>query len=91
MGIKQYHLLVKGRVQGVGYRVSTAEKARQLGLVGWVRNLADGRVEICIEADAEQLQQMMDWARQGPRFAEVTHIDLSENDAISGFIDFDIR
>lgn len=91
MGIKQYHLLIKGRVQGVGYRVSAAEKARQLGLVGWVRNLADGRVELCIEGEAEPLQEMIDWAHQGPRFAEVTHIDLSENDSISNFLNFDIR
>jgi acylphosphatase len=91
MGIRQYHLLIKGRVQGVGYRVSAAEKARQLGLVGWVRNLADGRVEICIEGDTEQLLLMVDWAHQGPRFAEVTHIDISEKDSISGFLDFDIR
>lgn len=91
MGIKQYQLLIKGRVQGVGYRVSAAEKARQLGLVGWVRNLADGRVELCLEGDTEQLQQMIDWARQGPRFAEVTHLDISEKDRISGFLDFDIR
>lgn len=91
MGIKQYQLLIKGRVQGVGYRVSAAEKARQLDLVGWVRNLADGRVEICIEGDTEKLQEMIDWAWQGPRFAEVTHIDLSEKAAISGFLDFDIR
>lgn len=91
MGIKHYQLLIKGRVQGVGYRVSAAEKARQLGLVGWVRNLADGRVELCIEGEQDLLQQMIDWARQGPRFAEVTHIDISEKDHISGFIDFDIR
>jgi acylphosphatase len=91
VGIKQYQLLIKGRVQGVGYRVSAAEKARQLDLVGWVRNLADGRVELCIEGEQEPLQQMIDWARQGPRFAEVTHIDLSEKDSISGFLNFDIR
>jgi acylphosphatase len=91
MGIKQYQLLVKGRVQGVGYRASAAEKARQLGLVGWVRNLADGRVELCIEGETEQLQQMIDWARQGPRFAEVSDIELSEKDTVSGLIDFDIR
>ncbi len=91
MGIKQYHLFISGRVQGVGYRLSAYDKGRQLGLTGWVRNLPDGRVEMLIEGPEEKLQHMVKWAEIGPRFADVTNIELLEQ-ALSGeFNDFQIR
>lgn len=89
--IKRYHLIISGRVQGVSYRVSAWEKARQLGLSGWVSNLRDGRVEMIIEGEQEQLDQMTDWAAEGPRFAKVSHIDLTEETAAADFADFQIR
>lgn len=91
MAIKQYHLIVSGRVQGVSYRISAWEKAQQLNLAGWVRNLSDGRVEIMIEGEAAMLDQMTVWAGQGPRFANVTNVDVSENAASGEFSDFEIR
>jgi acylphosphatase len=91
MGIKRFHLTISGRVQGVSYRMSAWEKARQLGLTGWVRNLSDGRVEMEIEGDAQQLQQMTDWAWQGPRFAEVSHVEISEITVSGEFSEFNIR
>ena len=48
MALKQVHLIVRGRVQGVFFRAATQREARRLGLTGWVRNRPDGSVEICI-------------------------------------------
>ncbi len=72
----QYHLLIDGRVQGVGYRYSTRWAAENLGLTGWVKNLADGRVEILAEGNEVALDQLVIWAKQGPRFAKVDHVVL---------------
>lgn len=91
MGVKRYHLIISGRVQGVSYRISAWEKAQQLDLTGWVRNLSDGRVEIVIEGEGHVLDQMTAWAGEGPRFANVTNIDVSEKDATGEFSDFEIR
>jgi acylphosphatase len=91
MGIKQYHLMISGRVQGVSYRVSAYEKGLQLGLTGWVRNRADGRVEMLIQGQQDELQQMIEWADQGPRFAEVTNLELIEQAISEQFNDFQIR
>ncbi len=91
MGIKRFHLIISGRVQGVSYRMSAWEKARQLGLSGWVRNLNDGRVEMIIEGDASLLEQMTDWAGQGPRFASVTNVDVTEEKVSGDLEDFEIR
>lgn len=91
MGIKRYHLLIKGRVQGVGYRMSTQIAAQKIGLTGWVRNLSDGQVEIVAEGDLMQLKQFVDWAWQGPRFAQVTDITINEQPATGEFETFEIH
>ncbi len=91
MGIKRYHLLINGHVQGVGYRVSAREKALQLGLTGWVRNCADGCVEMLIEGSNDALEQMLEWAARGPRFANVTDVDVTEQTSIGDLTPFDIR
>ncbi|MCL5975106.1 MAG: acylphosphatase [Gammaproteobacteria bacterium] len=91
MGIKRYHLLIKGRVQGVGYRMSTQIAAQKIGLTGWVRNLNDGQVEIVAEGDLMQLKQFVDWAWQGPRFAQVTDITINEQPATDEFETFEIH
>jgi acylphosphatase len=91
MGIKQKHCLISGRVQGVSYRYSAQQQAHKLGVTGWVRNLADGRVELLIQGETEQMENMLNWANQGPRFAEVTSIEVTEQSADLIFTDFEIR
>lgn len=68
------HLYIVGRVQGVGYRMSTEIEAKQLGLTGWVRNLSDGRVEIMAQGKKEKLQAFEAWCHQGPPLACVDHV-----------------
>ena len=66
--------LVAGRVQGVYFRASTREQALRLGLVGYARNLADGRVEVLAKGDDEQLTALEQWLWQGPPTAQVTAV-----------------
>ncbi len=67
-------LLVHGRVQGVFFRHATSEEARELGLSGWVRNLANGDVEIVAEGPRRELKILAAWAHQGPRLARVDDV-----------------
>lgn len=68
------HVLVSGRVQGVAFRWNARERARRLGVNGWVRNLPDGRVEVWIEGETVALDRMLDWLAGGPPGAMVTEI-----------------
>ena len=72
--------LVSGRVQGVFYRSSTQQYARQLGLRGWVRNRRDGRVELLASGSEEKLDELEKWLEIGPEYAKVTNIEvITEN------------
>ena len=91
MGIERYHLVVSGRVQGVGYRYSTRNFALQLGLVGWVKNRDDGKVEIVAEGDKIHLEELAEWAKQGPRFSKVDTVDVEQQPTSGEFSDFSIH
>lgn len=82
--------LISGRVQGVGYRYHTVLQAQTLELVGWVRNLQDGRVEAIVEGERVQVDAMMEWLAQGPAAATVKEIEIEEH-PIQHFGQFDIR
>ena len=69
------HLVIRGRVQGVGFRYFAAREARRLELRGVVRNLADGGVEVEAEGDRPSLERLVDALRSGPRAAHVTSVD----------------
>ncbi|MDH4762231.1 acylphosphatase [Pseudomonas oryzihabitans] len=84
------HGLISGRVQGVYYRESTRQEAQRLGITGWVRNLADGRVECHLEGSVEALAQLERWLWQGPAAARVTGVVLEEVGG-EGFTDFQVR
>jgi acylphosphatase len=71
---------VQGRVQGVFFRVETRDRARSLGLAGWVRNCADGTVEAVFEGDPERVQSMVDWCSRGPSGARVDDVDVAWED-----------
>eukprot|EP01104_Vermistella_antarctica_P015668 TRINITY_DN5197_c0_g1_i1.p1 TRINITY_DN5197_c0_g1~~TRINITY_DN5197_c0_g1_i1.p1 ORF type:complete len:117 (+),score=4.48 TRINITY_DN5197_c0_g1_i1:111-461(+) len=60
---RRLHFFVSGRVQGVYFRKFTREKAISLGLVGWAKNLLDGRVEVLTEGSEEAIQQLVRWCR----------------------------
>lgn len=69
---------VSGRVQGVWYRASTREQAERLGLSGYARNLADGRVEVLACGDAFAVKTLQEWLWQGPPAAQVDDVACRE-------------
>ncbi len=79
--------LIDGRVQGVGFRYFVQDKAAELGLRGWARNLPDGRVEVYALGKPDQLEHLAAALHKGPRLAQVRHVE--ERDApvenVSGF------
>jgi acylphosphatase len=87
---KALHLLIDGRVQGVGYRWFTRHAGRELGLTGKVRNLPDGRVEVHAAGTPEQLAQFLDRLREGPPASRVTDISEEEMATVPGWDGFDI-
>ena len=90
-GLARLHLIVSGRVQGVGFRFSAYDKAKELALAGWVRNLAGGEVEIIAEGKQENLQMLAVWAHQGPPSAHVTGVREEWLDPAGGPGEFRIR
>ena len=84
------HLLISGRAQGVFFRKHTQERARALGLTGWVKNLEDGRVEIVAEGARAKVEQLLSWARQGPPGAQVEKAQVSWQKPTGQFTDFTI-
>jgi acylphosphatase len=73
---RRLRVVVSGRVQGVGFRASAQQVARRLDLAGWVRNLADGRVELEAEGPPAVIDQLLDWLRKGPSLARVDGVDV---------------
>lgn len=81
------HVLISGKVQGVGYRQWTVQQARKLGLKGWVRNLSDGRVEAVFEGDKNTVEQMIKFCHNGPNSARVIEVivETKKTDFLAGF------
>ncbi len=80
---------VSGRVQGVGFRASARHRALELALSGYVRNLADGRVEALAQGDPAAIEAFAQWLQRGPRFASVASVQRLPA-AIEGRLSFDL-
>lgn len=83
-------MVISGRVQGVWYRASTRRAAGDLGVTGWVRNLADGRVEAVAEGERPALEELVRWAWQGPPEARVEAVLSRWKPAAAEFSDFTV-
>ncbi len=88
------HLIIHGRVQGVGFRWSLSTEARALGLSGWVRNRRDGTVEALVCGTPEAVEAITVWAHQGPPHAHVERVisnDQPDNSGTASLTGFETR
>jgi len=85
------HIFVSGLVQGVFFRSETQKKAKELGLLGQVNNLTDGRVEIIAEGERDNLEKLIDWTRHGPASARVDNLEIIWQEYPGEFTSFEIR
>jgi acylphosphatase len=76
--IRRVRLIISGRVQGVGFRASATVAAVRIGVVGWVANRTDGRVQIDAQGTQEQIAEFLAWCRTGPRWARVDSVDSED-------------
>ena len=76
--MRRVRAIVSGRVQGVSYRASTTSEARRLCVTGWVRNRADGSVELEADGPPEQIAALLAWCEHGPPAARVTDVAVEE-------------
>ncbi len=84
------HLVVRGFVQGVGFRWTAAHEAQRLGVAGWVRNRADGAVEAVVEGDEPAVDAFVGWARHGPRGASVSSLEVTAQEP-EHLVSFDVE
>jgi acylphosphatase len=85
------HVIISGRVQGVWFRASTKQKAKQLKLNGWVRNNPDGNVEAIFEGDDNLIKEMLNWCHHGPPLAKVNNVEVNYEESSNGFDGFFIK
>jgi acylphosphatase len=78
--MKTVHLLIKGKVQGVFYRVSAQEKAEELGITGWVKNTKEGNVEAVASGNDVKVEAFVQWCAKGPSRAVVDEVIVTEKD-----------
>ena len=90
MGLKQIHLRIYGRVQGVYYRASAQREAKRLGLTGWVKNRKDTSVELVAEGEETGIKDLVAWAHHGPGAARVERVDVRWRSFVGDFFDFRI-
>ncbi len=83
--------LVRGRVQGVGFRWFVEREAHILKIAGWVCNNPDGTVEVLAHGTQEQLADLHQRLRKGPRAARVDHVEVSEAEPVAGLSAFHVR
>ena len=89
--MRRVHIIVHGQVQGVNFRRHTAQKAKELGVHGYVRNLPDNAVEVVAEGNAEKVEELIAFCRRGPSMAVVTEVIVEEEKPKRDMQAFEVR
>ncbi|SFL86308.1 acylphosphatase [Gracilibacillus orientalis] len=90
--MRQVHVIVSGRVQGVGFRSFTQQVAMENDVVGWVKNLDDGSVEIEAQGKDDKVEKFFNQVKKGPSFfAKVKNIEITEKEIENTFKNFEIK
>ena len=87
----QYEIKITGRVQGVGFRYYTQQKAREFGLKGWVKNTVDGGVLVMVSGDETDIETFIDYLRIGPTLSRVRKITLVKIEYLQEFDNFSVK
>ena len=91
MGKARVHLIISGIVQGVFFRSTSRSQALHLGLTGWVKNRADGKVEIVAEGEQDVLDRFIQWCHEGPPGSRVDKVNLEFDEYTGEFFNFAIK
>ncbi len=84
-------ILIEGRLQGMNFRYYTQQQARRLGLVGFVRNLSDGRIEVEAEGDEGELEKLLAWYQEEPQSSHIKSILFRYDEPTERYSDFSVR
>ncbi len=88
---KHYKIIVTGKVQGVFYRKNTKQKAQELGLTGYVKNMPDGTVKIEAEGEGDKLEILKEWCYQGSPAANVSNVKVETSNDLKNYSKFTIK
>jgi acylphosphatase len=91
MQLTRAHLLIDGHVQGVFFRASVRDVARNVGCTGWVANRAGGRVEMEVQGSRDAVQRVIDFCHTGPQQANVTNVEVRYTDPVEDETGFGTR
>lgn len=88
--MKCFHIIVSGRVQGVFFRANVRDKALQLGLNGYTKNLENDDVEVVAEGDEDKIKEMVDYIKKGPGISSITGVQINHKEP-ENFKSFEIK
>jgi acylphosphatase len=84
-------ILIEGRLQGMNFRYKTQRQAQNLELVGFVRTLSDGRIEIEAQGDEDKAEAMLDWCQEEPHSSHIRSLLFRYDEPIKSYTDFSVR
>jgi len=88
---KRIRVKIHGKVQGVFFRANTQEKAKELGVKGWVKNEPDGTVSAIFEGEDSAVVKIVEWCKHGPEAAQVDTVEVREEKYTGEFKSFEIK